>query len=541
MNILKKIIEKRFKLYISLTFIFLILLAWANRFIQDDTFISFRYAENFVKGFGLVFNKGVRLEGYTNFLWTIIIALPIKFNLNPINFVYYSGIVFFIITLFFTYKLSFRILESKTLAFITLILLGTNYTMSCYATGGLETQMQTAIITACYFLFFRFILETNREIKNLYYLSILSAVSILTRPDSIIFAVIIFSAIVFIGKKEKLSKVTIFKNILTLLIPFLIILIPYLVWKLNYYGNILPNTYYVKAGSQTSIVSGLKYVGWFLTSYWLIIFPIILLVLLKEFLNEVNLKISLLLITILVWTLYLIKIGGGFMEFRFFVPILPFIFIVIVWIINKLIQPEKLKVVFLVIIITGSIFHAVTFHYNSGIEGIRVLESHLTNPNQNWIGVGKKLKTIFGGSDVEIAVTAAGAVPYYSELKTLDMLGLNDKYIAREQNIISNRPGHQKLASIDYLKRKGVNLLIGDPFVASKSFKISEISNLIFKEHFMYDINDFKKISPRILIEELDNKHNLIMLYLNENNYIENAISKKKLESIPYSEIINNG
>ncbi len=541
MIFLKKIIEKRFKLYISLTFIFLILLAWENRFIQDDTFISFRYAKNFVKGFGLVFNKGVRLEGYTNFLWTMIIALPIKFNLNPINFVYYSGIAFFIITLFFAYKLSFRIFESKTLAIITLILLGTNYTMSCYATGGLETQMQTAIITACYYLFFKFILVNDRGIKTLSFLSILLAVSILTRPDSIIFAVIIFSAAVFIGLKEKLPKAKILKNFLTLIIPFIIILIPYFIWKLNYYGNILPNTYYVKAGNQTSIVSGFIYVGWFLASYWLFIFPLILVFYLKEFLHETSLKINILLVTIFIWTLYLIKIGGGFMEFRFFVPILPFIFIVIIWIIHKLIQPEKLKAVFLVIIIVGSIFHAVTFHYNSRIEGIRVLESHLVYPNQNWIGVGKKLKTIFGGSDVEIAVTAAGAVPYYSELKTLDMLGLNDKFIAREQNTISNRPGHQKLASIDYLKRKGVNLLIGDPFVASKSFKISEISNLLFKEHFMYDINDFKKINPRILIEELDNKHNLIMLYLNENNYIDNEISKKELESVPYSEIINNG
>ena len=42
---------------------------------QDDAYISFRYAENFLNGDGLVFNIGERVEGYTNFLWVMILAL----------------------------------------------------------------------------------------------------------------------------------------------------------------------------------------------------------------------------------------------------------------------------------------------------------------------------------------------------------------------------------------------------------------------------------------------------------------------------------
>lgn len=36
--------------------------------VQEDAFISFRYARNLVDGHGLVFNPGERVEGYTNFL-----------------------------------------------------------------------------------------------------------------------------------------------------------------------------------------------------------------------------------------------------------------------------------------------------------------------------------------------------------------------------------------------------------------------------------------------------------------------------------------
>ncbi len=42
-------------------------LAWRNRFVQDDAFISFRYARHLVEGHGLVWNPGERVEGYTNF------------------------------------------------------------------------------------------------------------------------------------------------------------------------------------------------------------------------------------------------------------------------------------------------------------------------------------------------------------------------------------------------------------------------------------------------------------------------------------------
>src|SRR5690606_452754 len=38
------------------------------RWVCDDAFISFRYAQNLIDGHGLVFNAGERVEGYTNFL-----------------------------------------------------------------------------------------------------------------------------------------------------------------------------------------------------------------------------------------------------------------------------------------------------------------------------------------------------------------------------------------------------------------------------------------------------------------------------------------
>jgi hypothetical protein len=43
--------------------------------LDDDMMISMRYARNLAHGNGLVWNVGERVEGYTNFLWTLFMAV----------------------------------------------------------------------------------------------------------------------------------------------------------------------------------------------------------------------------------------------------------------------------------------------------------------------------------------------------------------------------------------------------------------------------------------------------------------------------------
>src|SRR5439155_1209101 len=53
-------------------------------FLCDDAFISFRYARNFAHGHGLVFNPGFeRVEGYSNFLWVVVLAGLDRLGLEP--------------------------------------------------------------------------------------------------------------------------------------------------------------------------------------------------------------------------------------------------------------------------------------------------------------------------------------------------------------------------------------------------------------------------------------------------------------------------
>src|SRR5579862_9427776 len=43
--------------------------------LPDDGMISMRFARNLASGLGLVWNKGERVQGFTNPAWTLIMAL----------------------------------------------------------------------------------------------------------------------------------------------------------------------------------------------------------------------------------------------------------------------------------------------------------------------------------------------------------------------------------------------------------------------------------------------------------------------------------
>ena len=172
-------------------------MAWSHRFIQDDAFISFRYADNFVRGKGLVWNTGEKVEGYTNFLWTILISVPLYLNLDAVKFSFVLGVFLFVLSLYFTYRLALTLLRSQHLAILAVLLLGTNYSFSSYATGGMETQLQTCLFVASLFLLCESIAKNSWSPFRLLMLSVLLSLAILTRLDSLLLLVVVLPRTLF--------------------------------------------------------------------------------------------------------------------------------------------------------------------------------------------------------------------------------------------------------------------------------------------------------------------------------------------------------
>jgi len=528
-NKVSEFFDANFRVIVALALVALILLAWSNRFIQDDAFISFRYADNFARGHGLVWNEGERVEGYTNFLWTLLISLPLRFGYDPIKFSYALGLTCFALSLIFTLALAQTLLRSKAYALLSVVLLGTNYTFSSYATGGMETQMQACLFAITIWLLFRCMNKSVWSVGAMLCLSMLLALAVLTRPDSILLVIVVLPvAMFFLFSAERNASQKIIR-VGALIVPFALIVGAWLRWKISYYGDVLPNTYYVKLGSQTSLRYGFMYVCSFFESYWLVLFPLLFLIIAPKLFKKSNFALLVVSIFIVLWFAYTIKAGGDFMEFRFLVPVLPLLFILIVWLMTY-IRSRTLQAALITLVLFGSLNHALTFDAVSlpeGIESIEFLGSHLESKSANWVGIGKLFGEVFAGDPrVTIAVAPAGAIPYYSRLQTIDILGLNDKWIARNGDLTGTRPGHQRIAPLHYLIERGVNVLIGHPYIFDRASAASAADLHRGRRFFSwFKPGDELPIGSKLIEIPLDATHALLAIYLVQNPRVDEAIN----------------
>jgi hypothetical protein len=140
---------------------------------------------------------------------------------------------------------------------------------------------------------------------------------------------------------------------------------------------------------------------------------------------------------------------------------------------------------------------------------------------------------------VIIATTAAGAIPYYSKLKTIDMLGLSDAWIARHGEIYTQRPGHRRVASLDYLERRGVNLVIGHPWLVRGADVVEEEIPAAQLKRFHLRVPDLTETPPhwRVLRIPVERDIDLVAFYLVRNPTIDAAIRDNGWKALPIAPI----
>jgi arabinofuranosyltransferase len=513
-----------------------LVVAYLNRFIQDDAYISYRYAYHLTMGEGLVWNPGYPVEGYTNFLWTLLMSVPISLGRDAVVFSQVAGLMLLPGTLLFTYALGSFVFKSRPTGLVAALLLGTNYTFSAYATGGLETQLQAFLVTAAIYATLKLTSRTGVPAMALVGLSILYAAALLTRLDSAVALIVPFAYAVYrLSKEEPAGRPALFR-IAAFLLPGAAILATWLVWKYIFYGDMLPNSFYAKAtGSITSAGRGVMYYYHFLKSYLLFPFLLVALFRLKTLFGNPNTRI--LIATVLLWTAYVIKVGGDFMEFRFVVPVMPLGMALIAVLINSF-RPWVVRVALAVLVIAGSIVHHRSFALADGIATIDKLHGHIVNENEDWDGVGRSLGRLFEGhqDQVTIATTAAGAIPYYSRMRTIDMLGINDKWVAKNGVLLSTRPGHQRLATTEYLLEQGVNLVIGHPQVIHNNRASRPVTSAEQLERRFLLRNVRPELIPKgakVVEIPVNDSHKISVLYLAPSDIVDRVIESNGLRTSP--------
>ena len=443
-----------------------LVLAWGLRFVQDDAFISFGYARSLVEGNGLTW-FGEPVEGYTNFLWVLWIALGLGLGADPVVWSQLGGLASFAATLALLWKLSQRITADPRVGLLALLLFVTNFTVASYATGGLETMLQTALLSGALLAFYALRSAPPPRTAKAAGLSLLGAAAVLTRPDSALPIGIVFGAAALALRRGPDRR----RAGLGLALPFALVVGSWLAWKWSTYGALLPNTFHAKVDGAPGW-EGLVYLGRFLG--WYALGPVLALGLAlrarrREPTPEPLWPIGALLAT---WWAYVVWVGGDFMEFRLLVPTAPLLFLALAWGVCAPMGPRARPVVAglcALLLMGASARHALAFRGSTGDDALDSIDtlSHFYGvyADGDWGRIGRALARDLGGSDVLLASHATGAIPFYSRLRTVDMFGLNDPEIARRGRRLTDpkRPGHRVHATLDILRERGVHLVIGHP------------------------------------------------------------------------------
>ncbi len=412
--------------------------------VQEDAYISFRYARNLSEGEGLVFNPGERVEGYTNFLWVLIAAAGIEAGIDPNLLVRVLGICFSLalgLLVFFWARKD----ASRTGGFPALIVFCFAPYMAVEAVEGLETLFYSFLVALGCFLS----IEGRREPgwnRSLALGSIVLFLAALTRPEGVLVAACIFlgAAIWRVVHKHPFFPWAELSAGALFLLPYL----AYWLWRLDYYGYPFPNTFYCKTGGGLRHAAlGLGYVGlFFIKNPAIAVFVLLAIAAWWKKRKNGARKIDTdrtggfgvhaggyILFTLIAGYLgWIVSIGGDFKEtFRFLVPLLPLAAVAI----ERTLSSERASP----LLLAGT--EAEKKMLFRILLALFVLNAAISLPGSlKWAGERRDdlFKRTLAGKwlaanappDAVLAIHSAGVIPYFSGLRTIDMWGVNNIHIA---------------------------------------------------------------------------------------------------------------
>lgn len=408
--------------------------AWGS----DDAYITYRYAWNLLNGWGPVYNPGeAPVEGYSNPLY-LIVLVPILALVGP-EHLYNASTALNALTLVATLPLLVRLgratMPQQPISQALLVLTAALYPpLWQAAASGLETvfvyALQLALITV--------VLAPPR--RAVLAAGIVSVLLVATRTDGFILPLALAVPLWLAGQR---------RIALTIAAACAGAFACLTLWRLTYYGLPLPNVVYAKVHGplyQRLMVAGLSAMivlprtGIF---PWLLL-PLARLPALRQSLarhGRKDLARPEFLITLLPIVLsgYWLFVGGDVFFERFLLIAYPLgLLSLLMWLRSPGVALAAIVVANLVPLAADGRYDYASKQYDLWIVTGRFLGEH--HP------------------DATLAIDAAGKVPYFSRLQTLDMLGLNDRHIASRPDVPFWQAGHNK-RDVTYVLSKQPDLI----------------------------------------------------------------------------------
>ncbi|MFK7738905.1 MAG: hypothetical protein AB8H80_01180 [Planctomycetota bacterium] len=452
--------------------------AWALAWTCDDAFITFRYAQNFVDGHGLVFNldpQEAPVEGYTNFSWTMWLALGAMFGWSHEGMTTWSvfwGIACHAGTVVLLAAMAWRSSGGRAVMPIAACAYASIHHAASLAPAGLETALFVLLVTAM----LKSVIAV-RCARDAWLLGFLGVLCAMTRPDGGLFVAVAGLFVLYDAWRRRAPRL-----LLAYVLPSVLVFAPYLLWRHAYYGSWVPNTAVAKSAGEAYLKIGVPYVTDFFLCYWALL-PVVLVLL------GFSLRRGDLLATIspylgrrpwfaiaafaLPYTGFVAWVGGDFMFSRFLLPVLPALLIGWDFACQRW-RAAWLQPALAVGLVVGLQLrvepdglddHRKIVSDNRRIS-MKELAPGLTLVDASRI-VGTYLRDLFADLDVRVAITGGHAnIAFRAEVPVAVecAAGLTDAHIARLP-APRGKPGHDKPRDPRYLEKRGVHFMFENNYL----------------------------------------------------------------------------
>lgn len=447
--------------FLTLFVLALVLGLYSYEFFQptiqiDDAYISYRYAQNLVDGHGLVYNVGERVEGYTNMLWTLMVALGIALGASGPLAGHWLGFASGFVLLLASYAYC-RILLPARLQWLALtapMLIYASNSFVHWTISGLETPLFAALVTAAMAAF---------AAKRMGLVLVLCILASLTRPEGALLAAVLLgfdwlSQII----NQRPKRLTELLRISAICLIYALFIAGLTLFRVVYYDAFLPNTFYAKTGGLP-FSFGPNYLYRFLVDgAMFLLIPALVALRCKSY----RIGFAFLLVT----ALYLVAVGGDvFLHGRFLLPVLPILIAGALLGIAEVGQVSKKVGVLVALTLPAFVLWSLYSMWPRNTDFPATLEvvpalplsakrhsvkiPTLPLPEAFFEAQVAKLREI----DPPVQLVAAigiGQLGYLGrELVILDLVGLTNRHIARSASVAEGAwiaPGHQKFDT-DYV------------------------------------------------------------------------------------------
>ncbi len=414
--------------------------------ISDDAFISLRYAERLARGDGLTWNDGEAVEGYSNLLWILLTVLCRPFGLDWVAIVRGLGIAATFATVAVLAFTSWPLADVERHRRCELapgamaLVVAALAPIALWAIGGLEMPLALLLTTVGFagtgrVLWNRDGPESPRHAAWL--AGIAFALLAWTRPDGPLAGVLAALTVAMFVRRDR------WRTSAVIGLPVAFAVLAQLAFRLLYHGDYVPNTAHAKVGtSAASFALGWEYLKSCESVLRGLLVPAAIGVVVSLTHRRARPFALLVLGFVAVFSGYTASVGGDLFPLcRLVLPTF-----------GPLALVAGLGFALLAQRGVGQVLAAIAAVFGVGLALVdRTLDPE--DPYQQisdweWRGepVGRWLAAAFGDDRPLLALDAAGGVPFYSGLRCLDMLGLNDRHIARAPLPAPDHviPGHSR-------------------------------------------------------------------------------------------------